>query len=1148
MQQTDELNELKALLRESERIKSDLENSLLHDADRIRRLNGAYEQALTLARELENNATIEAERIIAEANEKKEEIEARIIEIENEINYLKEEIQFLRSAIESGSHTHDREKSIGLEEVKAFDKTDNTSNNTDNFYVIKLLAFLNARHYVVFRDKQGPVHAHSWQFKVDVEVPADNPNQIAFGDVLRVIKKVVEPYENSLLNEHKPFDTLMPTTENLAGVLFQSIKEEISSLGVNLARISVWESPTKGIEVTCYTTPPDKDLNYNHLDIVNSGLANAENVSDLTAVTSDCADPSEDCESLPELTNNEESATLANNGAVDPSVLEKNYSVKHYLFAGAIIITTVLIAYFKLLYTPDGNIYPWGSDTWAHLHKAEYLYGEIKRGNFLPNFYADWYNGWQPFRYWPPLSYYPIVAIRFFTGNIFVAGNIFIVLCAVTGSLLWLLFARRMGIFAATLMGIVWAVWPDNLNVAIASGNLPRALDNAILPILFFYFWRTIEDKKAKDIVITIILVHIAVLTHAMFAAIFCISLMLFSFFFFIFRGCSFIGLLRGGTVLILGIMTTAWWLLPSLSGGAVGIDAVSVKESVEFFSPLQSFNPIKRIDNIYAFYFGLSLLFGTAISFYFWKSKPAWAKSLLLCGLLLIVFTFPIVKPLYMAMPIAHLIWPIRFSSFAGMAILLANLSFLPVQEKKVKTKLIIAICVIFTVFYIDSFFSRQIITTKWEPADVLKSVEIINSNPGWKVATLDLSLLGSSPSYYFSQKAGREQVFGSSYQGAVTSSNIMQINTAIMNEYYPFIFRSLTYLGATDLVVKKDIFKDMSSFKKAAADTPYSQIGDKGQLAFWHGKNSPYFVEANNQCLVIGKHAPVLCYLFPSAETGRSNYIDDYTTDELNKYSMLVLSGAEWRSKDNAESLITQYALSGKNVFIDMTGTPQKVSAKQPYFMGIYGESISLKKPLEISGEGQKYELLPFSDEFSIWKCYVPQGLDKTLYSFGYMGRTAALLGYKNIGSGKAYFLGSNIIYHAFLSKDPTAIGLLSNILGLKELYPQMKTIPLTDYKVNQNGYSLKYQNENAVDAILPLAAIQGFKVKIDGQPVQHSTFENLIRLNLPAGYHSVEINLEKSGIDYIGITVSVMSIFLILLYFSLRVRRVKSEANNS
>lgn len=1137
-QQTDELNELQALLKESERVKSDLENSLLHDADRIKRINRAYEQAVTLARELENKAALEAERIVAEANEKKGEIESRIIEIEDEINFLKEELQFIQSAVESGRQAPAREGS-------------NTSNNTGQFYVIKLLAFLNARHYVVFGDKQGPVHAHSWQFKADVEVPAENPNQIAFGDVLREIKKVVEPYENSLLNEHEPFNTLMPTTENLAGVLFKRIKEEISSLGVNLARISVWESPTKGIEVTGFTASPDKDSYYSHHSIVNSGHSKAEDVYDLSAVTSDNVDLTKAADSLPGITdiNGSAKTSEAQNNCTAKTITQGNiYPVKHFLLAGAAIIITVFIAYFKLLYSPDGNIYPWGSDTWAHLHKAEYLFGEIKRGNLLPQFYADWYNGWQPFRYWPPLSYYPIVAIRFFVGNIFVAGNIFVVLCAVTGSVLWLLFAGRMGIFPAALMGILWAVWPDNVNVAIASGNLPRTLDNALLPLLFFYFWRTIEDKRAKDIVITIILVHMAVLTHAMFAAIFCIGMMLFAFFLFIFRGCSFIELLRAGIVLISGILTAAWWLLPSLSGGAAGIDAASVKEAVEFLSPLQSFNPTTRFDNFSALYFGISLLFGAAVSLFFWKSKPAWAKSLLVCGLLLIIYTFPISRPIYMAMPLGHLIWPIRFSSFAGMALLMSSLSFVQGQDKKYKLKVLTVTCLIFIAVVVDSSFSRNLITTRSEPEEILQGVEILKNNPGWKVATLDLSRLESSPSYYFSQKAGREQVFGSSYQGAVTSSNIMQINTAILNEYYPFIFRSLTYLGATDVVVKKDIFKELTFFKKAAADTQYREIADGGKIAYWHGGNSPYVVEANNKCLVIGSYAPVLCYLFPAAEIGRSNYIDDYTIEEINKYPMLVLSGAKWRSKDNAESLITQYAVSGKNVFVDMTGFPQKVSAKQPYFLGIYGENIFLKKPLEINGGSQKYKLLPFSNDFSVWKCYVPQGLDKVLYSFDYMGRTAALLGYKNVGSGKVYFLGSNIIYHAFLTKDPTAIDLLKNILGLNDQYPRIKTIPLIDYRVNQDGYSLKYDNQNEIDAILPLASIQGFNVKIDGQPARYSTFENLIRLNLPAGYHSIEISLGKPDIYYIGMTLTALSVFLILLYLYLfRERREISETVN-
>ena len=80
--------------------------------------------------------------------------------------------------------------------------------------------------------------------------------------------------------------------------------------------------------------------------------------------------------------------------------------------------------------------------------------------------------------------------------------------------------------------------------------------------------------------------------------------------------------------------------------------------------------------------------------------------------------------------------------------------------------------------------------------------------------MATIDLSQLGSAPSFTFSEMAGLEQVFGWAWQGAVTSRNIMLLNTGLSNSTTRSYFALCRY-GATDLVVKEDVITDLRALR---------------------------------------------------------------------------------------------------------------------------------------------------------------------------------------------------------------------------------------------------------------------------------------------------------------------------------------------
>lgn len=117
----------------------------------------------------------------------------------------------------------------------------------DFCYDISLDTFFNASHSVVQEGRPGPVHTHSFRVMVTCrrrDLAPKNNTSIGYHTLREVIKEVVRPYNNTLLNDLPPFRELQPTTEVLSAVLFQQTQRALTNLLAELISVTVWESPT----------------------------------------------------------------------------------------------------------------------------------------------------------------------------------------------------------------------------------------------------------------------------------------------------------------------------------------------------------------------------------------------------------------------------------------------------------------------------------------------------------------------------------------------------------------------------------------------------------------------------------------------------------------------------------------------------------------------------------------------------------------------------------------------------------------------------------------------------------------------------------------------------------------------------------------
>jgi len=833
------------------------------------------------------------------------------------------------------------------------------------------------------------------------------------------------------------------------------------------------------------------------------------------------------------------------------------------------VVGVIVAVYWPLLSAGPTTAYPWGSDTWGHLFKALFLYNAGASGEVYPTFMSWWSNGLEPFRYLSPLSYYLLAGLRYFVGNIFVAGAWLVPLAAAFGGLSWLAFHRRLGWLAAAVAGMAWTVWPDHLRVALAEGDLPRTVATALLPLLFLAFLDSLERRRWPWSGLAFIaLLSLTVLSHAMTAATVCVAFSFLSLLHWWFGGSRLRDVARTLTLSVLGLLVSSWWLLPGLSGGVTAIDAQAAGRAIAYFSALESFNPLLRLSNPEVFYWGVSTLAVLALVVATWRSRNALARSLFVCALLGIAITLPQARGLFSVLPGSHLLGPSRFTSLAPLAFLYAALSWkarprpdtagpaspaavsgavsasapAPVRPKTAFRRALTVLVGLLVL--VDALGSLGLVHVRAPRSNLAEAAgDLVAASPGWRVAVLDLSRLGSEPSFVLSQKGGREQVFGWAWQGASIGSALVLLNTALEQGRYSYVVDRTRQLGATDLLVPDGQVRD-ALFAAAASAGGYTLTKEYGDLTAYRRAAPPEASLAPYRVLAIGGNAGNASLLFPAVETGASPFIDDYDAVSLSGYATVFLTGARWRSRSQAEAVVTEYVRLGGDVVVDLTGFPSGVLSKGPTFLGVTGEPIQLTDAPTLRAATGDVRLSGFAPDVRPWVAVVPQALDRVTVSFSHLGQPAAVVGEKDVGGRPVCFVGLNLPYHALLTGDPEALKLLGGLLGLEPgATAAHASVPLQDYHATKDGYefTLTVPSEwQGGRVILPFAALDSLAVTVDGQTTEVTAVEHLLAIPAVPGERKIVLTVKAPPLALVGWFVSGLAALLVAGYVLTQVGR--------
>ena len=92
-------------------------------------------------------------------------------------------------------------------------------------------------------------HGHNW--KVKVTVKATELDNIGMGIDFRVVKeavtKIIETLDHYDLNEHADFQTINPSSENIAVYIFNNLQKDLSSDRYGVHSVSVSETDNSGV-------------------------------------------------------------------------------------------------------------------------------------------------------------------------------------------------------------------------------------------------------------------------------------------------------------------------------------------------------------------------------------------------------------------------------------------------------------------------------------------------------------------------------------------------------------------------------------------------------------------------------------------------------------------------------------------------------------------------------------------------------------------------------------------------------------------------------------------------------------------------------------------------------------------------------------
>lgn len=798
---------------------------------------------------------------------------------------------------------------------------------------------------------------------------------------------------------------------------------------------------------------------------------------------------------------------------------------KSYYLILLMPILYALLAYGMVILVHNSGVYPSGKNTLAHLYKGDVLYHAICRGDYWPAFDFYWYNGVEMLRYWAPLPAYLLAACQWIGGGVSMnAFLVFVMFICIAGGLSWLYvgFKVKRPWFGAFL-GVLWFFMPDNLSILFYEGDLARSLCIVMLPLLLYWVYDYLHNQRWHTLPRLSLVFALISLCHPDFAVMILIALAIYFIVDMVlyhrWHRC-----VQSFFALILGYMLTGIWLVPSLFDGVEATDGLEVLSDF-FQSMFLSLNPVARIQRgCVDAYFGLAAALLAVFGIFLSKKK---SMSGFWTGMIILICSSETMYILLSKLPGGEVLRMVRFISIALCMVLFSFLVWDTLKRGWIV--LFVGLLILDSLPSLTLFIGPQSRTTPEVMLDFYLNKTLVGEAKeatSQRLALIDESDLGAMSSYLITGYGEPvATMYGAAEDSATTVKNVRQIDRALEEGNYLYVFDRCLEMGNDTVIVQLDIVGDLvkSPIQKmdhAAQRVGYRLAGHNDNYRFYKlDRKGNWGTVTKYPAIGIGTAAPSISRQFPVVEEAETTNLNEFTFEELSQYELIYLAGFTYDDKAAAEKLITDLSEAGVHIVIAADGIPDDRGSQNQSFLGVICNAVSFSQGYpDLDTVDGVLETDLFPNGYRDWSTVYLDGLDEVWGTVKDLEWELPFFG--TVKNENIVLIGLNLTYYYGLTKDEGVGKLLDRAMDLSsDDLPKREIVP----------YAIEYNAD-------------GMKITIDRDDVNTSLAYHSSFVSNQEIYSKNHLTYVKAGTTEIsliypylkeGIIVSGAAALLILLY---------------
>jgi hypothetical protein len=300
-------------------------------------------------------------------------------------------------------------------------------------------------------------------------------------------------------------------------------------------------------------------------------------------------------------------------------------------------------------------------------------------------------------------------------------------------------------------------------------------------------------------------------------------------------------------------------------------------------------------------------------------------------------------------------------------------------------------------------------------------------------------------------------------------------------------------------------------------------------------------------DRMLAVGKGIQPMLMAFPFAEEAERPRVSQIDSDQLANYAAVALYRFEETDFDLAqvEGQLRDYVKGGGSIVVDLSGM-EEAFGRALDFLDVDVLRLSVVGDARLDWEQEYQQLTSVMDLSGLapegWSGATYNGLDDIVARVEVNGRWYPFIGYRDIGRGRAWFIGFNLFYYAQLRGDQALTEAMQDLVLSESSVSRdlrYEAVPIRDWRVGANGLQFTSLSPERVDeALISFTYSPRWQVYIDGERAHLGSFERLIKVPLPAGEHEIEVRYQRFGTRWpaLGLGIGLLGVLACVALFPL------------